>query len=118
MYFALADTSWKYGRLLPSVRHRALQLMAADGDAHVWDRDSPASAPKRRRVLGALRKCLESPVPSRKPIRIQKSRPRKIRMHAPVGSVFLLPLPNQRHAAIVLVGCLVLENRSTQHSPC
>lgn len=35
-WFALADTQWNYGRLLPSVKEKALEWLEKDGDLLVW----------------------------------------------------------------------------------
>ena len=35
-WFALADTQWNYGRLLPSVKEKALEWLEKDGDIIAW----------------------------------------------------------------------------------
>jgi hypothetical protein len=41
VYFALADTQWKYGCLDERVKSKALELIAAGGDLKNWRQDSP-----------------------------------------------------------------------------
>jgi hypothetical protein len=104
VYFALADTAWRYGRLHPSVRSQALKLLSQGGDLSVWERDSPADASRRRKVLRDLTSRLQSPQPPRKPVKIVLAKPKKVWTTAAVGTVFLLPLPSGSNAALVLVG--------------
>jgi hypothetical protein len=104
VYFALADTAWKYGRLHPTVKSRALKLLAQGGDISGWEQDSPADAPRRRKVLQALANRLQSPQPPRKPVKVEAPRPKKVWTTAAIGTVFLLPLPSGGNAALVLVG--------------
>lgn len=109
VYFALSDTAWKYGRLDSNIRQRALNLIEQGGDIFVWERDAPAEVPGRKRALAALQKKLMSEQPPRKEIKVVKQAPKKIRTTAEVGTVFLLPLSSNLHAAMVLVGYQELE---------
>lgn len=105
VYFALADTQWKYGRLEAAIRERALELLEQGGDAAVWERDAPGKdARARSKVLDALRRRLHEPPPPRKPVKIVRPKPKRHRTDAPVGSVFLLPLAHGQFAALALVG--------------
>lgn len=106
VYFALAETAWKYGRLNPQLRATALELIALGGDIHVWERDAHADAPARRRALLALEKRLLAPQPPRKELRLVQPRPKKVLLKAQVGTVFLLALPDGQHGALVLIGYL------------
>lgn len=73
--FALAHTAWRHGRLTDALRRRALKLLASGGDVSRWERDAPFFAPKRRKVLAALRARLESPQPREKAIRRRRPAP-------------------------------------------
>jgi hypothetical protein len=108
VYFALADTAWKYGRLHPDVRSRALALIEAGGDVFVWQRDSPADAAARRRAITSLEARLRSAQPSVKPIKLSPPKPKKITTTDPVGTVYLLGLPAGHHVAMILVGFMEL----------
>ncbi|MDR7376970.1 hypothetical protein J2X19_001628 [Rhodoferax ferrireducens] len=108
VYFALADTAWKFGRLHKDVKARALELTRQGGDVFVWERDAPGEVPARRKALRSLETRLLSDQPAPKPIKVLKPKPKKIRTTAPVGSVFLLKLPNGYKAMLVLVGFIDL----------
>ena len=105
VYFALADTAWRYGRLHEEVRAKALSLLEAGGDIAAWDQDSPAKdARARQRTLAKLEAQLRSPQPPAKPVKIAAPKPKIVRSTEPVGSLFLLPLPKGKHALMVLIG--------------
>ena len=102
VYFALADTAWRQGRLGEELKRRALELLASGGDLPVWE--SAADQRARRRVLNALATRLQSPQPAPKALRIAPPPAKKIRTTAPVGSAFALALPSGRRATLVLAG--------------
>ena len=106
--FSLADTAWKYGRLTSQVRDRAIALISRGGDVHVWERDAPKEAPLRRKALDNLKARLLCTQPDPKPVRLSPLKPKRIISDDVVGSVFLLDLPSQRRAAMVLVDHLDL----------
>lgn len=109
VYFALADTAWKYGRLDQEMQRRALELIEQGGDVFVWERDATSDAPARRRTLAALKKRLLSGQPARKEVKVAKRAPKKVRTVAGIGTVFLLPAKDSLHAALVLIGYAELE---------
>ncbi|SFG68664.1 hypothetical protein SAMN05518865_11639 [Duganella sp. CF458] len=108
VYFALADTSWKFGRLHNSIRSKALELLGHGGDIAVWERDAPAEVTARKKVLRTLEQRLLSEQPVPKAIEVSKPKPKKFRTNLPVGSVFALSLPSANRALLVLVGFLDL----------
>lgn len=107
----LAETQWKYGRLLSSIKERALDLLLNGGDLEFWDVDGPSDVEARRQVLKRLRAKLESAQPEPKPIALSKlqERPKKVRMTAPVRSVFLLPITEKICLPLVLLAYRDLE---------
>jgi hypothetical protein len=109
VYFALADTAWRYGRLNETIKDRALSLLESGGDVFVWERDAPRSAASRQRVLRGLKKRLGTPQPVEKSVNASTPKPKKIRTTAPIGSVFSLALPSKSFALLVLVGYVQLE---------
>lgn len=108
VYFALADTAWKYGRLDDGLKAAALALIEEGGDIGVWERGAPMDVRARRRVLRSLEARLKAVQPDRKPVKLTGSKPKKIRTDAHIGSVFLLNLPSGNRAALVLVGFVEL----------
>ncbi|WP_426171150.1 hypothetical protein [Pseudoduganella sp. R-34] len=108
VYFALADTAWKYGRLHEHIRARALDLIGQGGDISVWERDAPGEVSARRKVLRTLEARLLSKQPEPRQIKVSKPKPKKIRCSAPVGSVFTLDLPSKYRAFLALVGFIDL----------
>ena len=106
VYFALAETAWKYGRLEDDVKLKALALLAAGSDLHVWQQDSPSDVSARRKILRNLELKLNSPQPEAKVVKFVPQKPKKIRTDAPIGSIFLLDLPSGNKALMVLIGLL------------
>lgn len=68
-WFALADTQWKYGRLLPEVKETALKYLYSGLDIKRWESESPRDADKRARVLEDLEKQLLLPQPEPKKVK-------------------------------------------------
>lgn len=110
VYFALADTAWRYGRLDQALKDKALSLLQSGGDIDVWERDAPDDVASRRKTPQALEARLHTPQPPEKPIQVSPPEPKKIRTTAPVGTVFSLGLPLGGSALLVLVGFAELEN--------
>lgn len=104
VYFALADTQWRYGRLDPHVKKQALDLLCSGGDVCFWEQDAPGDAAARKKVLAALKQRLESEPKPHRPIKTEIPKPLKKRTDAENGTIFLLPLSFQAFAALVLVG--------------
>lgn len=67
-WFALADTQWNYGRLLPEVKEQALAWLDKGGDLAIWQQENPKLAVKREKVLRDLRQKLNTPQPPEKKI--------------------------------------------------
>lgn len=63
-WLALAATQWQLGRLQPDVKDRALEVIEAGADLHLWQENRPALARKRLAALHALRDQLRSPQPA------------------------------------------------------
>ena len=68
LWFALADTQWNLGRLLPEVKERALEWLDRGGDLQVWREENPKLAKKRELELEKLQQKLMSPQPPEKKI--------------------------------------------------
>lgn len=60
-WLALAATQWNCGRLLDSVKQRAISIIDSGENLQIWT--DPKQAKKRSASLGELRKTLESPPP-------------------------------------------------------
>jgi hypothetical protein len=98
-WLALAATQWALGRLLPSVRERALGILDSGADLRRWAHDSSLQA-KRRAVLDRLRAQLNGAQPA--PRRV----PRQFR-HAnnwPVGSVQAYRLNSAEFCLMRVIG--------------
>lgn len=65
-WFALADTQWDLGRLEDSVKERAVYYLNEGHDLLRWEKEDPANAIKRAKVLDELRQKLMSPQPAEK----------------------------------------------------
>ena len=66
-WFALADTQWKYGRLLPEVRDEALKRIKSGVDLKRWQ-ENKKQYEKRKQVLETLEEKLNSPQPPEKKV--------------------------------------------------
>ncbi len=72
-WFALAETQWSLGRLLPEVKEQALACIDKGTDQARWERENPKKAPERKKILEDLRIKLNSPMPPMKKIAQPKS---------------------------------------------
>ena len=67
-WFALADTQWNYGRLLPEVREKALYFLSLDNEIQRWQESGQKQINSWRRTLNILKEKLESPQPAEKKV--------------------------------------------------
>ena len=73
LWFALADTQWKYGRLLDEVKEKAIECIDSGIDLEKWKEDDEKLYQKRKKVLEALRERLNSQQSQKKKIEKFKS---------------------------------------------
>ncbi len=64
-WFALADTQWRLGRLLPEVKAKALEWIEKDGGLDLWEESANKGAGWKK-TLQTLKNRLESPAPPEK----------------------------------------------------
>lgn len=69
VWFALADTQWKYGRLSEMVKNRALEYIDNGINLQLWNEVDNKLYAKREKVLSDLKDELLSPVPPKKKLR-------------------------------------------------
>ena len=69
-WFALADTQWRLGRLLPSVKEKALEYLKSESNLKRWEKEAinQREYKIREKMLQELEKKLKSPIPSKKKI--------------------------------------------------
>jgi len=67
-WFALAETQWKVGRLIPEVKAKALELIDKGGGLELWE-ESESGGSGWKKTLEKLRDKLESEQPKEKKIR-------------------------------------------------
>lgn len=67
-WFALADTQWNYGRLLPEVKEKALYFLSQDKELQRWQASGQRQLITWRKTLNALKEKLESPQPDVKKV--------------------------------------------------
>lgn len=103
-WFALADTQWKYGRLLQGVKEKALYYLDSGTDIQRWERENPAQTDKRRQILNQLRQKLNSEQPPVKKI----SQPHLYRCEWKNGDVFAYLLESDLTKTCGLYGRYVL----------
>ncbi len=104
VYFALADTEWKFGCLSDHVKHQALALLESGGDIKYWEEDSPSDAKARAKTLGVLTDRLTTQQPALKPVKVKALKPPRKQISSPIGAVFMLLLPCGEMAALKFVG--------------
>ena len=67
-WFALADTQWKYGRLTPDVKSKALDWIEKNGGLELWE-ESKSKGAGWKETLFKLKEKLEKPMPARKAVK-------------------------------------------------
>lgn len=67
-WFALADTQWEMGRLLPEVKENALACILQGDDLARWENASAKERSKRKEVLHKLQIKLNTPQPQEKKV--------------------------------------------------
>ena len=91
VWFALADTQWKYGRLSETVKSKALEYIDNGINLQLWTEADEKLYSKRENVLADLKNKLESPQPPQKRI------PKQRRYICPwkIGDVFAFQINNE-----------------------
>lgn len=69
VWFALADTQWKYGRLSETVKSKALEYIDNGINLQLWTEADEKLYSKRENVLADLKNKLLSPMPPKKKLR-------------------------------------------------
>ena len=68
VWYALAETQWKVGRLLPKVKEKAMYWIEHNGGLEPW-LDTPSQGKGWLKTLDKLREKLNTPMPKRKNVR-------------------------------------------------
>jgi hypothetical protein len=71
VWFALADTQWKLGRLEPRVQKRAISLIDKGSSLDRWREAGPKELAKRQRILDDLKERWTSPQPKKAEIKVK-----------------------------------------------
>ncbi len=103
---ALAETQWKYGRVIEETRLRAIEIINNGGDLELWERDSPEEVTKRKRVLTLLKKKLEQPAPEEKyvrPLSLTKKKAINLFPEGKIGFVYSVEVAEGRFCPFILV---------------
>ena len=69
-WFALADTQWNYGRLLPEVKEKALFYLLMGKEWDCWNESGEKELSAWERTLETLKGKLMSPQPPKKSIKV------------------------------------------------
>lgn len=91
LWFALADTQWKYGRLLDEVKEKAIECIDSGIDLEKWKEEDEKLCEKRKKVLEALKEKLNSEQPPEKKVTKMKF----FRAHWKVGDILLYQILNK-----------------------
>ncbi|MEN0035438.1 MAG: hypothetical protein AAGC78_00165 [Cellvibrio sp.] len=103
---ALAETQWKYGRVIDSIRQRAIEIISNGGDLDLWERDSPDSVSKRKRVLNLLKKKLEQSPPEEKyikPLSLAKKRSINLFPQGKIGYIYSVEVADNKFCPFILI---------------
>jgi hypothetical protein len=68
-WLALAATQWKLGRLVDSVRNRAIEMIDSGSDLRRWEDNPPSTIEQRQKHLAKLRVQLLAPQPKRRKLK-------------------------------------------------
>lgn len=90
-WFVLADTQWSLGRLLNSVKEKALECLRNGSDLERWKNEEPKVYLARKKVLEELEVKLNSPMPAEKKI----SQYKLYKCEWSVGDVFAYKLESE-----------------------
>jgi len=71
-WFALADTQWNYGRLLPEVKERALFFLSQNDEFERWEDSGEKLLNEWKNTLAKLREKLLSPLPPEKKVSVYR----------------------------------------------
>lgn len=88
VWFALADTQWKWGRLEEPVKKRALAFIDSGKDLSKWCNSSKSAYKKRVEVLNMLKERLNSPQKNKRIVR----QPKLYTCKWKTGDVYAYPL--------------------------
>lgn len=91
LWFALADTQWKYGRLLDEVKEKAIRCIDSGVDLEKWREEDEKLCEKRKKVLEALKERLNSEQPPEKKV----SKIKFYRAYWEVGDILLYQILNK-----------------------
>lgn len=67
-WYALADTQWNYGRLLPEVKEKALYFLGQDAELERWRESGQKQLEAWMKTLDKLKTKLLSPMPAEKKV--------------------------------------------------
>jgi hypothetical protein len=99
IWFALAETQWKLGRLEKRVREKAVEIIDSGFSLDRWREGGEKMLAKRQKVLATLKEQLLSPQPPKKVIKIKK--PSKIGTWKP-GDLFSYRLKSGKLVVLCL----------------
>lgn len=91
LWFALADTQWKYGRLLDEVKEKAIECIDSGIDLEKWKEEDEKLYKKRKKVLEELKEKLNSEQPAEKKVTKMTFH----RAHWKPGDVLLYQIQNE-----------------------
>lgn len=90
-WFALADTQWNYGKLLPHVKKEAIKAIDNESDLDRWKENDKLYS-KRKKVLEQLKEKLNSEPPKEKKV---KKHDNSYKCEWKIGDVFAYKLDNE-----------------------
>jgi hypothetical protein len=110
-WFALADTQWKLGRLLPYVKENALIHLIKEDNLKKWEKENKEDYKYRKKVLDQLKDRLNSPIPAQKKI----SRYKYFKCNWCIGDTFAYQLESEYARSHNLYGHYLIFNKIDEY---
>jgi hypothetical protein len=106
-WFALADTQWKLGRLLPQVKDKALEYLINGDNLRIWEHQDKKEVKYRKKVLQNLEEQLKSPMPEERKITKYKY----FKCKWKIGDTFAFRLESEYAKSSNLYGHYIIINK-------
>lgn len=104
LWYALADTQWRMGHLMPEVKEKALVWIEITGGISLWN-ESRSGGSGWKKTLDKLKRQLESPMP---PEKINKKPVEFVRNPWNINDVYAYQLNGEKAGEYGLLGKYVL----------
>lgn len=108
-WIALADTSWKYGRLTDDVKKTVFEMINSGVAMEGWRNESRIVCRRREKALKKLISTLQSDAPAER-------KPKQTVLHScdwKPGQIYGFPIGNGQYGALLVVECKSVTKKGT-----